>query len=161
MDNITVADYEFCEWLGANFLFKNGGWIHRLDSAAATIKTTRELYRRFLVGMREDIEPEEIDHIVCVETGIKPELLRVKVRKREIVSARQLAMYFYMTETRLTLAETGHLLGGFDHAIVLHATKVVNNLRETDRKYRALFSRIEKQIILKKKKHAEKLTETA
>lgn len=153
MNSVTVPDYEFCEWLGDNFIFQQDGWVHKFDSAAATIKTTRELYRRFLVGMREEIEPEEIDYIVCKESGLFPELLRVKIRKREIVSARQLAMYFYMTETRLTLAETGYLLGGFDHSTVLHATKVVNNLRETDRNYRALFERIEKQIILKKKEN--------
>ncbi|CAG0911392.1 unnamed protein product, partial [Cyprideis torosa] len=47
--------------------------------------------------------------------------LQSKTRKRHIVQARQLAMYFAKRMTKASLASIGSQIGSRDHATVLHA----------------------------------------
>ena len=56
-----------------------------------------------------------------------------KTRKREVVYARQLAMYFAKHYTSCSLATIGTEIGNKDHATVLHACKTIDNLYDTDR----------------------------
>jgi chromosomal replication initiation ATPase DnaA len=58
-----------------------------------------------------------------------------KIRKREIVQARQVSMYFLRTFTNLSQHRVGSYFGK-DHATVIHAVKTVNNLYDTDRGFR-------------------------
>ena len=62
--------------------------------------------------------------------------LQSKTRKRHIVQARQLAMFFAKKYTKASLASIGSQIGKRDHATVLHACKkpltiyhqLINNL---------------------------------
>ncbi|MFW5916595.1 MAG: helix-turn-helix domain-containing protein [Bacteroidota bacterium] len=72
--------------------------------------------------------------------------LKLRCRKREIVQARQIAMYFSKHRTKYSLFKIGSFFGGHDHATVLHACKTVNNLRDTDREYRKDVNAIQKEI---------------
>ena len=74
------------------------------------------------------------------------ELLQSKTRKREIVQARQVAMYFSKSLTKSSLATIGAQIGGKDHATVLHACKTVNNLLDTDKHFRNQIEDIEKKL---------------
>ena len=62
--------------------------------------------------------------------------LQSKTRKRHIVQARQLAMYFAKRMTKTSLASIGSQIGKRDHATVLHACKTVDNLSFTDKQFR-------------------------
>ena len=66
----------------------------------------------------------------------------------EVVQARQIAMYFSKQLTKSSLATIGAHCGGKDHATVLHACRTVNNLIETDKRFRVYISDIEKKINL-------------
>jgi len=57
-------------------------------------------------------------------------------RKREIVQARQVAMYFAKHLTKTSLKGIGAYLGKKDHATVLHACRTVNDLMDTDRRFK-------------------------
>lgn len=70
------------------------------------------------VSKQQSVPLEEIDN---------------KTRKREVVQARQIAMYFSKKYTKCSLATIGSYIGGKDHATVLHACKAVENLIETDK----------------------------
>lgn len=72
--------------------------------------------------------------------------LQLNTRKREIAQARQLAMYFARKLTRLTTEKIGIAIGGKDHATVLNAIKVVQNLRSADIEYRKYFDDLEKKL---------------
>jgi chromosomal replication initiator protein len=63
-----------------------------------------------------------------------------------VVQARQIAMYFSKNLTKASLANIGAHLGGKDHATVLHACRTVNNLIETDKRFRNYIEDIEKKI---------------
>ncbi|MEX0884396.1 MAG: helix-turn-helix domain-containing protein, partial [Cyclobacteriaceae bacterium] len=55
-----------------------------------------------------------------------------KTRKKEIVIARQVAMYFSKEFTNHSLKSIGYHFGGRDHSTVIHAVQSVNDLMETD-----------------------------
>jgi chromosomal replication initiator protein len=73
-------------------------------------------------------------------------MLQSKTRKREIVQARQVAMYFSKSLTKSSLATIGAQIGGKDHATVLHACKTVNNLMDTDKHFKSQMDDIEKKL---------------
>lgn len=92
----------------------------------------------------------EIVDIVSIETRISVETMKIKNRKREIVEARQIAMWMLNQFTKLSLESIGGYFENeshvFDHATVLHAIRTVNNLRETDKYFREKFEKIKFEI---------------
>jgi len=76
------------------------------------------------------------------------ELLKSKTRKREVVQARQISMYFAKSLTKSSLATIGMHCGGKDHATVLHACRTVNNLIDTDKRFKGYISELEKKIAI-------------
>ncbi|HNZ44219.1 MAG TPA: helix-turn-helix domain-containing protein, partial [Bacteroidales bacterium] len=76
------------------------------------------------------------------------DLLNSKTRKREIVQARQLSMFFAKKLTKASLASIGMHCGKKDHATVLHACRTVNNLIETDKQFKLYVDELEKKIKL-------------
>jgi chromosomal replication initiator protein len=55
-------------------------------------------------------------------------------------------MYFSKNLTKASLANIGLHCGGKDHATVLHACRTVNNLMETDKRFRQYIEDLEKRI---------------
>lgn len=86
-----------------------------------------------------------ICQVVSKYTGVSPERMKIRSRKREIVIARQLSMYFDKEFTLLSLKDIG---ANFDrhHTTVLHAIQAVNDLKDTNKAFNALFSKIKHDI---------------
>ena len=84
----------------------------------------------------------------CDYFNMPVDSLQAKTRKREVVQARQLAMYFSKSMTKASLASIGSQIGSKDHATVLHACKTVNNLKETDKSFKLCVDEIEKKLKL-------------
>jgi chromosomal replication initiator protein len=76
------------------------------------------------------------------------ETLCSKTRKRHIVQARQLAMFFAKKYTKSSLASIGSQIGDRDHATVLHACKTIDNLLETDKQFKKYYEDINKKFSL-------------
>ena len=74
---------------------------------------------------------------VCDHYGMQTSLLFSKTRKREIVQARQLAMYLAKEHTDNSLSKIGKMIGNKDHATVLHACRTVKGQIEIDKNFRA------------------------
>jgi chromosomal replication initiator protein len=68
--------------------------------------------------------------------GIPADAIKEKTRKREIVEARQVAMYLAKRNTKESLAVIGRNIGSKNHTTVLYACKTVDNLLETNRSFR-------------------------
>lgn len=77
-----------------------------------------------------------IQQIVCLGQWLPTETLQSKTRKREVVFARQLIMYFLVEHTKESWAQIAAHYGK-DHATAMHAYKTINNLIDTDRKIKA------------------------
>lgn len=83
-----------------------------------------------------------IEKVVCKYFGITPKEMREKKRDRNIVLPRQLCHHFSKEMTGTSLAEIGRRFGAKDHATVLHSNKTINNLKETDKVFRAQYEEI-------------------
>lgn len=81
------------------------------------------------------IKFENIQQLVCIGEGIDPNTLQTTTRKREVVFARQLVMYFLRKHTNNTLLLASSYYNK-DHATCLHSVKVINNLIDTDKSIR-------------------------
>ncbi len=87
-----------------------------------------------------------IQKTVCEYYGLDMVSLQSNTRKREIVQARQVAMYFSKNLTNSSLSAIGSKIGKKDHATVLHACKTISNLIETDRDLKSQIRDIESQL---------------
>lgn len=117
-----------------------------LNKKAVTLDLARQLLDRFVNNSVQEVSIEYIVNVVCNNLNIQIEDFYSKSKKREMVQARQLAMYFAKKFTKCSLASIGQECGGKDHATVIHALKTVANLLETDKKFKAIADDIEKNI---------------
>ena len=73
-------------------------------------------------------------------------MLVSKSRKRQIVQARQIAMYMGRSHIGCSLSTIGAELGGKNHATVMHACNTVADLMDTDKVFRQYVTDIEKML---------------
>ena len=97
---------------------------------------------------RKAISVDDIIAVVCKHFSLETSAIHTKSRKREVVQARQIAMYLAKTHTDYSTAKIGLLIGNKDHATVLHACKTIKELKEVDKAFRAEIDDI--QTTLKK-----------
>ena len=119
-----------------------------LNKKDISINLARDMIDRFVRTTTREVSIDYIQKIVCDYFDLSIDSFKSKTRKRNIVQARQLAMYFSKQLTKSSLANIGAQCGGKDHATVLHACKTVNNLAETDKTFRTYIEEIEKKFNL-------------
>ena len=117
-----------------------------LNKKEITLELTKEMIDKLIKSTKREISIDYIQKVVCNFYNIALDQLQSKTRKREIVQARQVAMFFSKSLTKSSLATIGSQIGGKDHATVLHACKTVNNLIETDKRFRQQVDEIEKKL---------------
>ena len=119
-----------------------------LNKKEISISLAREMIDRFVKNTTREVSIDYIQKVVCDYFDLSIDTLKSKTRKRNIVQARQLAMYFSKQLTKSSLANIGARCGGKDHATVLHACKTVNNLVDTDKDFRQYVQELEKKFTL-------------
>ncbi len=117
-----------------------------LNRKEITLELAKDMIDKLIKNTKREISIDYIQKIVCNYFNIPVEQIQSKTRKREIVQARQVAMFFSKNLTKASLATIGSQIGGKDHATVLHACKTVNNLIETDKHFRIQIDEIEKKL---------------
>jgi chromosomal replication initiator protein len=117
-----------------------------LNKKAITIDLAKLMIDKFVKNTAREVSIDYIQKVVCDYFELPIELLKSKTRKREVVQARQIAMYFAKTMTKSSLANIGAHCGGKDHATVLHACRTVNNLMDTDKRFKAYITELDKKI---------------
>ncbi|MFQ3350936.1 MAG: chromosomal replication initiator protein [Candidatus Marivariicella framensis] len=101
-----------------------------------TIQLAQEIVNKFVKNTKREVSIDYIQKVVSEYFQMDVSTLQSKTRKRHIVQARQLAMYFAKKFTKASLASIGSQIGKRDHATVLHACKTVDNLSFTDKQFR-------------------------
>ncbi|MEO9256823.1 MAG: chromosomal replication initiator protein DnaA [Crocinitomicaceae bacterium] len=119
-----------------------------LNKKAITLELAKQMIDKFVKNTAREVSIDYIQKIVCDYFDLPMELLKSKTRKREVVQARQIAMFFSKKMTKSSLANIGAHCGGKDHATVLHACRTVNNLSETDKQFRVYLEDLEKKLTL-------------
>ncbi len=112
-----------------------------------------ELAKTTLKTIVHDIDTEvSIDYIqktVSEYYHLKTDDLKDKTRKKEVVIARQLAMYFAKEYTNLSLKSIGYHFGGRDHSTVIHAVQSVNDMYDVDSRFRSSVDELKKKLKMK------------
>ena len=117
-----------------------------LNKKQITIELAKQMIDKFVKNTAREVSIDYIQKVVCDYFDLPLELLKSKTRKREVVQARQIAMFFAKQMTKSSLATIGMHCGGKDHATVLHACRTVNNLMDTDKRFKAYIEELEKKI---------------
>jgi len=117
-----------------------------LNKKEITLELASEMIDKLVKNTKKEISIDYIQKTVCEYFGLPSDVLQTKTRKREIVQARQIAMYFSKGMTKSSLSTIGSIIGGKDHATVLHACKTVNNLMDTDKRFKSQIEDIERRL---------------
>lgn len=114
------------------------------------VEINLELAKQVLKNIVTDIDSEVgIDYIqktVSDYFNIPQDDLKAKTRKKEIVIARQVAMYFSKDYTNHSLKSIGYHFGGRDHSTVIHAVQSVNDMIDTNAKFRFSIDELKKKL---------------
>ena len=112
------------------------------------IELAKEIVNKFVKNTKREVSIDYIQKVVSEYFQMDISTLQSKTRKRHIVQARQLAMYFAKKFTKASLASIGSQIGKRDHATVLHACKTVDNLSFTDKQFRKYVEDINQKLSL-------------
>ncbi|MCF8715768.1 chromosomal replication initiator protein DnaA [Joostella atrarenae] len=111
-----------------------------------TIELANQIVEKFVKNTKREVSIDYIQKVISDYFQMDVETLQSKTRKRHIVQARQLAMFFAKKYTKASLASIGSQIGKRDHATVLHACKTVDNLAETDKQFRKYIDDLSKKF---------------
>ncbi|MFD2543811.1 chromosomal replication initiator protein DnaA [Lacinutrix gracilariae] len=111
-----------------------------------TIDLAKQVVEKFVKNTKREVSIDYIQKIVSDYFQMDVDTLQSKTRKRHIVQARQLAMFFAKKLTKASLASIGSQIGKRDHATVLHACKTVDNLTSTDKQFRKYVEDLTKKL---------------
>ncbi len=111
-----------------------------------TLELAKKIVDNYVKNTKREVSIEYIQKVVSGYFQMDVETLQSKTRKRHIVQARQIAMFFAKKMTKASLASIGSQIGKRDHATVLHACKTVNNLSSTDKQFRKFVEDLNKKL---------------
>ena len=113
-----------------------------------TQELAQDVVMKFVKNTKREVSIDYIQKVVSDYFQMDVETLQSKTRRRHIVQARQLAMYFAKKFTKASLASIGNQIGKRDHATVLHACKTVDNLTFTDKQFRKYVEDLSQKLTL-------------
>lgn len=99
-----------------------------LNSREINIELAKKIVREIATDRKINISIEFITKTVCEYFHVDENKVREKNRKKEVVLARQIAMFLSKKLTKSSLKTIGLHFGGRDHSTVIHA---FNNIEET------------------------------
>jgi len=118
------------------------------NKAEITLELAKDVVMKFVKNTKREVSIDYIQKVVSDYFQMDIETLQSKTRRRHIVQARQLAMYFAKKFTKASLASIGNQIGKRDHATVLHACKTVDNLTFTDKQFRKYVEDLSQKLTL-------------
>ena len=129
----------------SNFRELEGALISLIANATLahkeiTVELAEKITEKIVSEQQNDVTIDKVQKVVC-------DYFLSKTRKRQIVQARQIAMYMARTLLNCSLSTIGAEIGGKDHATVLHACTTVNDLMTTDKTFKQYVADIEKMLV--------------
>ncbi len=110
------------------------------------LELAQRVVHKVTLARNKQLTIDGIINTVCKHYGLGTDDICSKSRKRELVQARQIAMYLAKNNTDLPMAKIGLLIGQKDHATVVYAYKTVRELCEVDRSFKAEVDRIQAEL---------------
>ncbi|MCU0417033.1 MAG: chromosomal replication initiator protein DnaA [Cytophagaceae bacterium] len=122
---------------------------YTLSGRKIDLELAKSIIQNIVQNVDTEVNIDYIQKFVSEYFSVTIEQMKDKTRKREIVIARQVAMYFAKEYTNMSLKSIGSHFGGRDHSTVIHALTSVSDLMDTDKKFRATMQDLIKKIKLK------------
>ena len=110
------------------------------------LELTQRIVKKVTHNENKPVTIDDIIRVVCTHYGLEPNTIHTKSRKRDVVQARQVAMYLAKTYTDLSTAKIGNLIGNRDHATVLHACKTIKALKDVDKAFQTEMDEIQAEL---------------
>ncbi|MDR3268981.1 MAG: chromosomal replication initiator protein DnaA [Tannerella sp.] len=117
-----------------------------INNRKIDIALARQVISQTVRIENKQLSIEKILEIVCSYFNIEKDLLQTVSRKREIVQARQITMYLAKKYTASSFSHIGKIVGGKDHATVLHACNTVKDQIEINKTFRSAIEIIENNL---------------
>lgn len=117
-----------------------------LNRVEISLELAKTVIKNFIKDIETEVGIDFIQKSVSEYYGIHSDELKAKTRKKEIVIARQMAMYFSKEFTNHSLKSIGYHFGGRDHSTVIHAVQTVNDMIETDSSFRNAVNELKKKF---------------
>ncbi len=117
-----------------------------LNKKEIDIDLAKRVMKNFVKSAAREMTIDNIQKLVCDYYHVSYDRLLTKTRKREVVLARQITMYFAKKFTKQSLKTIGDHFGGFDHTTVIHSCQTVENLMETDTEYKENLLELQQKV---------------
>lgn len=110
------------------------------------LELAKNILKTVVKEIDADVGIDFIQKLVAEHFEVTVDEMKDKTRKKEIVVARQTAMYFAKNHTNLSLKAIGYHFGKRDHTTVLHAIESVNNMIDTDKEFKVTIAELQKRL---------------
>ena len=117
-----------------------------LNRREIDLEMAKQALRHIIEEVEAEVNLDFIQKTVAEYFGLPVELLKAKTRKKEVVTARQVAMYFAKEHTSHSLKSIGHQFGGRDHSTVIHSVQTVSDLLDSDKSFRASIQELRRKF---------------
>ncbi len=120
-----------------------------LNSKEINIELAKKTVKEIATDRKVNVTIETITNIVAEVLNIAENKIRDKTRKKEIVMARQIAMYLSKEMTKASLKTIGLHFGGRDHSTVIHACTCIEDSIVKDPALKDIVNNVRTQIELR------------
>ncbi len=117
-----------------------------LNKKEIDLNLAKSMLKNFIKNSSKEISMDYIQKLVCEYFEVPVEMVKSQTRKREIVQARQISMYLAKSHTKTSLKSIGAFFGGRDHSTVIYACQTVEDLIDTDKKFKGYVADIQKKL---------------
>lgn len=119
-----------------------------LNSKEIDFELVKKTVKEVSTSKQINISIDYITKIVCEFFGVEENKVREKNRRKEVVLARQVAMYLAKQLTKSSLKTIGLHFGGRDHSTVIHAQTSIEQMIKDDQKFEDVVYSLKNKIEL-------------
>ncbi|GAA3946757.1 chromosomal replication initiator protein DnaA [Hymenobacter algoricola] len=117
-----------------------------LNRREIDLEMAKQALRHIIEEVEAEVNLDFIQKTVAEYFSIPVDLMKAKTRKKEVVTARQVAMYFAKEHTSHSLKSIGHNFGGRDHSTVIHSVQTVSDLIDSDKNFKSTIQELRKKF---------------
>ena len=111
------------------------------------INLTKEVLKKILKRIeREEVTIEEIIKTIAAKLNVKVSDIKSQKKNKNLVFARQIAMYLARKLTALSFPDIGEKIGGRDHSTIIYANNKMRKACDEDKNLKKIVQEIEESL---------------
>jgi len=118
----------------------------KLTQTEVNLDLAKEVLRNIIKTEDPAVPIEAIQKAVASHFNLRVSDLKAKKKTKQIVLARQIAIYLSRKLSKLSLIEIGERFGGKDHSTVLHAINKIQDHLQSDQQVASIIQRIKTRL---------------